>query len=162
MDPCHDRREGAQVRPGMANSDYTKCTQRLDRAYISNRWRCYHLVVAASPGDVEIEEESSIPPPTKQDTSEGRWRSGADTPNRNPRQRMVRHRPPRPAPPRFQGRMYLKRERTVSGKLIRREMPLQREQPKTIVKDQSLERRQVTEDHPSKMSHGKKNSSPPT
>ena len=66
VDPRHDRREGAQLRPGMANSDYTKCTQHLDRAYILNRWRCYHLVVVAPPGDVEIEEESSPPtPPNK-------------------------------------------------------------------------------------------------
>ena len=57
VDPRHDRREGAQLRPGMVNYDYTKCTQRLDRAHISNRWRCYHLVVAAPPGDREIERE---------------------------------------------------------------------------------------------------------
>ena len=63
MDPRHDCREGAQLRPGIANSIYTKCTQRLDRAYISNRWRCYHFMVAAPPGDVEIEEES--PPSNK-------------------------------------------------------------------------------------------------
>ena len=119
VDARHDRREGAQLRASMANSDYTKCTQRLDRAYISNRVRCYHLVVAAPPRDVEIEEESSTtttatttattptptptPTHTHTHTPEDRWRSGADAPNRNPRQRMVRHRSPRPAPPRFQG-----------------------------------------------------------
>ena len=70
MDPRHDRREGAKLRPGMANNDYMKCTQRQDRAYILNRRRCYHLMVAAPPGDVEIEEESH--PPHDQDTPEDR------------------------------------------------------------------------------------------
>ena len=41
--------------------DYMKCTQRLDRVYISKRTRCHHLVVAAPPGDVAIGEESSTP-----------------------------------------------------------------------------------------------------
>ena len=113
VDPHHDRREGAPLRPGMANCDYTKCTPRLDGVYISKRTR---LVVTAPLGDVAIEEESSPPPPSpRKRHARSRWRSGADTPNRNHRQRTVRDRPPRPVPPRFQGRMYLKRERTVSG-----------------------------------------------
>ena len=87
-DPCHDRREGAPLRPVKAKRDYTKCTQRPDGVYISKR---------------------TSPPP------EDRWRSRADAPNRKHHPRTVRQQPPRPAPPRFQGRMYLKRERTVSG-----------------------------------------------
>ena len=65
VDPRHDRREGAPLRPGMANCDYTKCSQRLDGVYILKRMRCHHLVVAAPLGDVAIEEESSLAPPKK-------------------------------------------------------------------------------------------------
>ena len=65
VDPHHDRREGAPLRPGMVNCDYTKCTQRLDGVYISKRTRCHHLVVMAPLGDVAIEEESSPPPHLK-------------------------------------------------------------------------------------------------
>ena len=60
VDPRHDCREGAQLHPSMANCEYTKCTQRLDRVYISKRTRCHHLVVAAPLGDVAIEEERMI------------------------------------------------------------------------------------------------------
>ena len=42
VDPRHDRREGAPLRPGIANWAYTKCTQRLDGVYISERTRCHH------------------------------------------------------------------------------------------------------------------------
>ena len=63
VDPRHDRREGAPLRPGMANCDYTNCTQRLDGVNISKRTRCHHLVVTAPLGDMAIEEQSSNPPP---------------------------------------------------------------------------------------------------
>ena len=36
-DPRHDRREGAPLRPVKAKRDYTKCTQRPDGVYISER-----------------------------------------------------------------------------------------------------------------------------
>ena len=62
VDPRHDRWEGTPLRPGMANCDYTKCTQCLDGVYISKRTRCHHLVVTAPLGDVAIEEERSPPP----------------------------------------------------------------------------------------------------
>ena len=68
-----DPREGAPLRPVMANCDYTKCTQRLDGVYITKRTRCHHLVVTAPLGDVAIEEESSPPPPQpEEDTPEDR------------------------------------------------------------------------------------------
>ena len=120
VDLRHDRREGTQLRSGMANSDYTKCTQHLDRAYISNRWRCYHLVVAVPPGDVEIEEESSPPPNNTHPKTVEIWsrRTESKPPSKDgptPTTKTSTSSLPRT------NVLYLKRERTVSGNCHSRE-----------------------------------------
>ena len=161
VDLRHDHQEGVQLHHGMVNYDYTKCTQRLDRAHISNRWKCYHLVVAAPPGDVEIEEVNPPPPPPRTKHA----RRQVEIWSRHTESKPPSKDGPTPATktsitslPRTN---VPKAREDCLGEHNHLEMLLQREQSKTIVKDQSLERRHVTEDHPSKWSHGKK-TSPPT
>ena len=81
-------------------------------------------------------------------------------------QKMDPHHPPRQIPPRFLSQEHQKRGRSHLGELMRLEMPLPREYPKATVRDQVLERCQVTQNHLPKLSWGRdhriKISPPPT
>ena len=73
-------------------------------------------------------------------------------------QKMDPHHPPRQIPPRFLSQEHQKRGRFRLGELMRLEMPLQRVYPKATVRDQVLERCQVTQDHLPKQSRGRDHS----
>ena len=81
VNPRHDRREGAPLRPGMANCDYTKCTQRSRRSIHFEKNEVPPLSGHSTSWRHGDRRGESPPPPPEEDTPEDRWRSGADTPN---------------------------------------------------------------------------------
>ena len=119
VDPRHDRREGAPLRPGMANCDYTKCTQRLDGVYISKRTRCHHLVVAAPLGDMAIGDRGEFTPPPSKKT---RPKTGGDLEQTHRIETTIKRRSD--TSHQYQHLLASKYECTLSERELSRGMPL--------------------------------------
>ena len=121
------------------------------------------LLFRSHPGHVLIEEVGA-PPQTRRVRIQVKFRSRCT--ESNPRQKMVLHHPPGQVPSRFPWQRHRKRWRVCLEGPMRLEMPLQRAHPKATVRNQPLERSQVTEDHLKKAEPGEspwnKSSPPPT